>query len=69
LLKPFELQAAIDLLDADLVWSDDFDSIRDSLSNLLTAIKNASGETMRELAPEVSDLVGDLTDDGLKPLE
>jgi hypothetical protein len=62
LIKPFELNQAIDLLEADLVWSDDFDAIRDSLAMLLTKIRDADGDTIRYLLPELTDLVGDLTD-------
>ncbi len=62
--KPFELNKAIDLLSADLVWSDDFDAIRDSLAMLLIKIRDADGETIRYLLPELSDLVADLGDDG-----
>jgi hypothetical protein len=64
LTKPFELNKAIDLLSADLVWSDDFDAIRDSLAMLLIKIRDADGETIRYLLPELSDLVADLGDDG-----
>ena len=62
--KPFELNKAIDLLSADLVWSDDFDAIRDSLAMLLIKIRDADGEIIRYLLPELSDLVADLGDDG-----
>ncbi len=62
MIKPFELNQAIDLLEADLVWSDDFDAIRDSLAMLLTKIRDADGDTIRYLLPELTDLVGDLTD-------
>lgn len=62
--KPFELNKAIDLLSADLVWSDDFDAIRDSLAMLLIKIRDADGETIRYLLPELSDLVADLGDEG-----
>jgi hypothetical protein len=62
LIKPFELNQAIDLLEADLVWSDDFDAIRDSLAMLLIKIRDADGDTIRYLLPELTDLVGDLTD-------
>lgn len=62
--KPFELNKAIDLLSADLVWSDDFDAIRDSLAMLLIKIRDADGETIRYLLPELTDLVGDLSDEG-----
>lgn len=63
-MKPFDLNHAIDLLSADLVWSDDFDAIRDSLAMLLIKIRDADGETLRYLHPELTDLVGDLTDAG-----
>ncbi len=62
--KPFELNKAIDLLSADLVWSDDFDAIRDSLAMLLIKIRDADGETIRYLLPELTDLVADLGDEG-----
>jgi hypothetical protein len=64
LTKPFELNKAIDLLSADLVWSDDFDAIRDSLAMLLIKIRDADGETIRYLLPELTDLVADLGDEG-----
>jgi hypothetical protein len=64
LIKPFELNKAIDLLSADLVWSDDFDAIRDSLAMLLIKIRDADGETIRYLLPELTDLVNDLGDEG-----
>ncbi len=62
--KPFELNKAIDLLSADLVWSDDFDAIRDSLAMLLIKIRDADGETIRYLLPELTDLIADLGDEG-----
>jgi hypothetical protein len=64
LTKPFELNKAIDLLSADLVWSDDFDAIRDSLAMLLIKIRDADGETIRYLLPELTDLIADLGDEG-----
>ena len=67
MIKPFEITNAINLLRADLEWSDDFDAIRDSLSNLLEAINWQSGEFVKEISPELADLVSDLTDDGLQP--
>ena len=62
--KPFDLTAAVDLLRSDLVWSDDFDSLRDSLANLLELISMLPASQVDKLEPALCLLVADLLDDG-----
>jgi len=63
LIKPFDLDEAITFLRAPLEWSDDFDSIRDSLANLLQQVQSCNTEEIKKLEPALSHLVGDLLDD------
>jgi hypothetical protein len=62
--KPFDLTAAVDLLRSDLVWSDDFDTLRDSLANLLELISMLPASQVHKLEPALYLLVADLLDDG-----
>jgi hypothetical protein len=61
--KPFNLYEAIQLLQADLVWSDDFDSIKDSLAMLLQTIgQNLNAKEINKLEPALGYLIADLTE-------
>ena len=63
--KPYDLSAAIDFLRADLDWSDDFDSVRDSLAELLEAVgQNLTANQVSKLDPALAVFIGDLLDDG-----
>ena len=62
--KPLDLSAAVDLLRSDLVWSDDFDSVRDSLADLLELIGMLPAVQVARLEPALYLLICDLLDDG-----
>lgn len=65
MVKPYDLHEASLLLRSDLEWSDDFDSVKDSLASLLEAIQtNLSARQIEKLEPALSDFVADLLDDG-----
>jgi hypothetical protein len=61
--NPFKLYETITFLKADLVWSDDFDAIRDSLANLLQAMsQNFTVKEIEKLEPALTQFIADLTE-------
>ena len=50
-------------LRADLVWSDDFDAVRDRLADLLEQISHLPKETQDKLQPALNNLIFDLMGD------
>ena len=62
--KPFALHDAATFLRSDLVWSDDFDSVRDSLATLLETIQHTSTPAaIEKLEPALSNFIADLMGD------
>lgn len=62
--NPYALNEAVMLLQSDLEWSDDFDSVKDSLAELLVTVSRLSAGQVSKLEPALSNLVADLLDDG-----
>lgn len=60
---PFRVSDAIDHLKADLVWSDDFDSVRDSLAMLLEKVLELPAYQVAKLEPALAWFLDDLLGD------
>lgn len=61
--SPFRVSDAISHLQADLVWSDDFDSVRDSLAMLLEKILELPAYQVVKLEPALAWFLDDLLGD------
>lgn len=62
-MKSDEIKKVISHLQADLVWSDDFDQIRDSLAGLFDAIDDLPAEVQEQLQPSLGWLIEDIIGD------
>lgn len=60
--QPLDLREVVNLLQADLVWSKDFDVIRSPLANLLIAIQVMPDEGRQFIAQDLESFLDAVLD-------
>ena len=61
-VKPFDVDDAIALLRADLIWSADFEGVREELACLLDAIRFLPQKHIDRIEPALTELVKAILD-------
>lgn len=51
--QPLDLREVVNVLEADLVWSNDFDSIRSPLANLLKSLSDLPDDSKRVISGDL----------------
>jgi len=55
-MNPFDLVSAVSMLRADLVWSSDFEAVREPLADLLEQIQYLDAVSLDSLSPAMRKL-------------
>jgi hypothetical protein len=60
--QPLDLREVVNLLTADLVWSDDFESIRTPLAGLLTSLSNLPSDSKSAISDDLQNFLDAVLD-------